>query len=114
MLPDCSPPTPTPAHLFCVCQSALGGNQSLRLRLCFSVKAKFGSSAFKQDQSGTFCSEGVLYPHSPGLGECLQAQGTCRPLWRARSPQHAGSLGNWEEPAAVVPAPARGCVSAGC
>lgn len=36
-------------HFFCVCQSALGGNQSLRLHLCFSVKAKFGSSASKKN-----------------------------------------------------------------
>lgn len=64
MLPE-TPPTP---HFFCVCQSALGGNQSLRLHLCFSVKAKFGSSASKKHRSGTFCSEGALCPHNPRLG----------------------------------------------
>lgn len=58
MLPETPP--------LCVCQSALGGNQSLRLHLCFSVKAKFGSSASKKDQSGTFCSEGALCPHRLG------------------------------------------------
>lgn len=79
MLPDCSPP-----NLFCVCQSALGGNQSLRLRVCFSVKAKFGSSAFKRDRSGTFCSEGVLCrPHSPGLGSVWKLSGPADPFGEA-------------------------------
>lgn len=74
---------PPPSHLFCVCQSALGGNRSLRLRLCFSVKAKFGSSTFKRDRSGTFCLEGVLYPHSPSLGSVCKLRGPADPSGEA-------------------------------
>lgn len=78
VLPDCSSPLP-PAHLFCVCQSALGGNQGLRLRLCFSVKAKFGNSAFKRDPKWDILFRGCTMSSQSQLGECLQAQGTCRP-----------------------------------